>query len=107
MGVDYGSLTPDGRWQVAEALLASWSGVLAEVCELVRAVDAAGDWRLDGVGSLQDWLAQAGTLSAATARDVVRTAQRLGELPALSAALSDGRLSWDQVRPASRLADPE
>jgi hypothetical protein len=107
MSLDAGSLSPDGRWQVAQALLRSRSAAMAQLCEIVVGVDAAGDWEVDGCASLHEWVAQAGSLTEAVARQVVVTARRLAELPALLAALAEGRLSWEQVVPAARLATPD
>ncbi|HSL56984.1 MAG TPA: DUF222 domain-containing protein [Acidimicrobiales bacterium] len=104
MTVDLGSLSPDGRWQVADALMRSRSAVMAQLCELVVAVDAAGDWEADGSSSLSEWVARVGSITPAVARQVVVTARRLASLPALGTALAAGDLSWEQVVPAARLA---
>ena len=77
---------------------------MAQLCELVVAVDRAGDWELDGASSLAEWVAQVGSLTPAVGREVVVTARRLVVLPALAAALAAGRLSWEQVVPAARMA---
>lgn len=107
MSVDYATLSPDGRGQVIQELLRSCSSLFAELCRALVAADEAGDWRVDEANTLAEWTAQLGALSPATARELVRTAGRLAELPALSAALADGRLSWDQAVPAARLATPD
>jgi len=51
-----------------------------------------------------EWLAWRCGISLSAAREKVRTAQALRHLPAISAALADGRLSYTKVRALTRVA---
>jgi hypothetical protein len=53
------------------------------------------------------WLADRCQLSPASARTLVATAEKLGGLPELSAALSAGRLTLDVLAPVAAVATPE
>jgi len=53
------------------------------------------------------WLVQRCGVSAATAREWVTAAARLPSLPKIADALSQGKLSFDQVKPLVEVAKPE
>ena len=86
-----------------QAISAHQSQLLAAVTEL----DRRKAWRVDGATSMVAWLVQRCSVSAATARDWVSAAQKLQGLPQISHALSQGRLSFDQVKPLVEVAKPE
>jgi uncharacterized membrane protein YgcG len=73
---------------------------IAEFC-------AAEAFRGDGALSMAAWLSDRCQLSAASARTLVVTAEKLGELPVLSAALCAGRLTLDVLAPVAAVATPE
>jgi hypothetical protein len=68
-------------------------------------------WRGDGYLSMADWLVGVCHVGAPRARTLVHAAHRGRKLPALSAALADGRLSLDVFTPlaavATRASDAE
>ena len=66
------------------------------------AADGAGAWRMR---STAHWLAWQTSLDLRTARDHVRVARALRDLPLTSAAFADGRLSYAKVRALTRFAD--
>jgi len=68
---------------------------------------AAEAFRGDGALSMAAWLTDRCQLSAASARTLVVTAEKLGGLPELSAALSAGRLTLDVLAPVAAVATPE
>ena len=78
--------------------------VLHALLEAVRAYDRTGAWRDDGAGSMAAWVSYALGVTATTASDYVRVARALGYLPAISAALREGRLCYEQVRALVRVA---
>jgi len=71
---------------------------------LVRTFDERYGWGKWGCASCAEWLAWRCGLSLSAAREKVRTANALRELPAISAAFADGRLSYSKVRALTRVA---
>ncbi len=85
------------------AISAHQSQLLAAVVEL----DRRKAWRVDGATSMVAWLVQRCGVTAATAREWVTAAAKLHRLPSISDALSQGKLSFDQVKPLVEVAKPE
>ena len=85
------------------AISAHQSQLLAAVVEL----DRRRAWRVDGATSMVAWLVQRCGVSAATAREWVTAAAKLPALPKIADALSQGKLSFDQVKPLVEVAKPE
>src|SRR5437660_8826214 len=79
----------------------------AQLLTLVADYDRRQDWREDGATSMADWLVVRLGLSHRQAREWVRVAGSLEELPTLAAAFEEGRLSFDQLAPATKLAGRE
>ncbi len=69
--------------------------------------DATEAWRGDGALSMRDWLVARCHISRARARTLVAAATKTGELPALSSALADGRLTLDVLAPLAAVATPQ
>jgi Domain of unknown function (DUF222) len=69
--------------------------------------DRAEAWRGDGALSMRDWLVAHCHVSRARARTLVEAAGKAKDLPALSNALSDGRLTLDVFAPLAAMATPE
>jgi hypothetical protein len=85
------------------AISAHQSQLLAAVVQL----DRRKAWRVDGATSMVGWLVQRCGVSAATAREWVTAAAKLPSLPKIADALSQGKLSFDQVKPLVEVAKPE
>jgi Domain of unknown function (DUF222)/HNH endonuclease len=83
------------------------SAASAEALRQVAECDHRKLWRRDGATSMTSWLAARYHLAWGTAREWVRVAHALGELPRIAEAYAAGRLSWDQVQPLTRFATPE
>ncbi len=79
----------------------------AEALRTVAAFDERGLWKRDGATSMSSWLAGRYGLAWGTAREWVRVAHALRELPRIFEAYAGARLSWDQLRPLTRFATPE
>ena len=62
--------------------------------------------RSQGAQSCAHWLSWRIGLDSATAREKVRVARALGQLPLLDAALAAGRISYAKVRAITRVATP-
>jgi hypothetical protein len=88
--------------QHQRAISAHHSQLLAAVVEL----DRRKAWRVDGATSMVAWLVQQCGVAAATAREWVTAAAKLQELPKISDALAQGKLSFDQVKPLVEVAKP-
>ena len=69
--------------------------------------DRTEAWRGDGSLSMRDWLVAHCHVSRARARTLVESAAKAKDLPALSGALSDGRLTLDVFAPLASVATPE
>src|SRR4051812_34482724 len=81
-----------------EAAMCRWLGLVADFDER----EGWGDW---GCRSCAHWLAYRCSLSTTTARDHVRVARRLRELPLVRAAFARGELSYSKVRALTRVED--
>jgi Domain of unknown function (DUF222)/HNH endonuclease len=75
--------------------------------ELVAEVDRRGAWAESGRGSCAEWLAWRCALTPRAAREHVRVARRLGELPLIHGAFAGGELSYAKVRALTRVATAE
>jgi Domain of unknown function (DUF222)/HNH endonuclease len=82
------------------AATARWLGMVAEF-------DRREGWAEWGCKSCAHWLAHTCALAPSAAREHVRVARRLSELPVISAAFGHGELSYSQVRALSRVATTE
>ncbi len=76
-----------------------------ELLVLIREFDEREGW--DGCLSCAEWLSWRAGLSLGAAREHVRVARALGELPKLSDAMRRGRVSYSKVRAVTRVATPE
>jgi hypothetical protein len=85
------------------ASAATLNGALGRWLELVARFDAAEGWASWGAISCAEWLSWRCGLSPVTAREHVRVARRLSELPLVGAALKRGELSFSKVRALARL----
>ncbi len=74
---------------------------------LVAEFDRREGWASWGCKSCAHWLAYTCALGSGAAREHVRVARRLEELPKIGAVFERGELSYSQVRALSRIATPE
>jgi hypothetical protein len=75
--------------------------------EKIRKFDELEGWNLGGVHSCAHWLQwQCGT-NIGAAREKVRVARALPELPGISAFFREGRISYSKVRAMTRVATPK
>jgi hypothetical protein len=72
----------------------------------VREFDERGGWYVQGALSCAHWLSWRVGWTLATARDHVRVASKLPEVPAISDALRRGEVSYSKVRAMVRIATP-
>jgi len=72
---------------------------------LVREFDDRMGWAKWSFRSCAEWLAWRCGISLSAAREKVRTAQALRNLPAIGTAFAEGRLSYSKVRALTRVAE--
>jgi Domain of unknown function (DUF222)/HNH endonuclease len=78
----------------------------ARLLALIREFDARGGWGQHGARSCAHWLSWRVGLNLGAARERVRVARALGDLPQIAAALARGELSYAKVRALTRVATP-
>jgi hypothetical protein len=76
--------------------------LLVDLCEF----DERGGWHAQGALSCAHWLSWRVGWTLATARDHVRVARKLPEVPTISDALRRGEVSYSKVRAMLRIATP-
>ncbi|MCW2607214.1 MAG: endonuclease [Frankiales bacterium] len=95
--------------QLADEIV-TWSARVAageaRLLALVAEFDRREAWGGPGLLSCAHWLSWRVGLSPGAAREKVRVARRLDELPVVRAALAAGRLSYSQARAITRAATP-
>jgi hypothetical protein len=74
---------------------------------LIREFDEKGYWELPGLYSCAHWLNFQCGIGMNAAREKVRVAHALAELPRISAAFARGTLSYSKVRAMTRIADAD
>ena len=74
---------------------------------LIREFDRAGGWYRQGALSCAHWLSWRIGLGLGPAREKVRVAHKLAELPLLDEAFRRGELSYSKLRAMTRVASPD
>jgi hypothetical protein len=96
--------------QLEDEIATLASHIYAGTCrwlELVGELDRRGGFTESGCGSCAEWLAWRCALAPRAAREHVRVARRLPELPLIHGAFAAGELSYAKVRALTRVADEE
>lgn len=89
-------------------LAAQIAAAQAEFLAVLGQFDEAQGWKTyDGVRSAAHWLSWRAGMDLRTAREHLRVARRLRELPRTAAALSEGRVSYSKARAIARVCTPE
>ena len=73
---------------------------------LIRRFDDLRGWGMQGATSCAGWLAWRIGLSRGAAREHLRVAHALAELPQIDSAFAAGRVSYSKVRALTRVATP-
>ena len=91
--------------------ITTWSGRVAageaRLLALIGEFDAREAWGGPGLLSCAHWLSWRTGLSPGSARERVRVARALRDLPVVAAAMASGRMSFSQARAVTRVATPE
>src|SRR6056297_1636434 len=75
--------------------------------ELIREFDEKGYWELPGLCSTAHWLNWQCGIGMNAAREKVRVARALPDLPKISEAFRKGEVSYSKVRAMTRVADAD
>ena len=90
--------------------ICTWAGraaaAEARLLTLIGEYDARGAWAQPGLLSCAHWLSWRIGMGLKAARERVRVARTLRDLPLMAAEFGAGRLSWTQVRALTRIATP-
>ena len=86
------------------SLASQLTAASARLIGLIGEYDAAEGWRDWGVRSIAHWLTWKTGIGLHAAREQVRVARALRELPMVAAEFAAGRLSYSKVRALTRLA---
>ncbi|HEY7776008.1 MAG TPA: DUF222 domain-containing protein, partial [Kineobactrum sp.] len=92
--------------QITE-LAAHISAATWRLLALIREYDLRSGWNGGGTKSCAHWLNWKCGINVGAAREKVRVAHALPELPRISTAFREGRLSYSKVRAMTRVATPE
>jgi len=119
MHIDQSSASPDFKvpphnnpyfFQLGREVTTLAAHINSAQCEwlmLVAEFDRVDAYQMDcGVASTADWLAWKCRLGPGTAREKVRVARALLDLPEIRAAFAAGELSYSMVRELTRVATP-
>ena len=79
---------------------------LAQLRHFDRVVRAAVPM-FDAAGSLVDWLVFRHGMTRFSAREMVRVSEAIGNLPLITQAFAEARISWDQLRAVTEFATPD
>ncbi len=114
---EYGAIPADPAARRADALLElgdriaeidrSIRAAEAEMMRLIVEFDDARGWEDAGFPNCAEWLAWRVSVGLNAARERVRTARALADLPQISAAMDAGELSYAKARALTRVATPE
>ncbi|HEY3355750.1 MAG TPA: DUF222 domain-containing protein [Polyangia bacterium] len=88
-------------------LAAQLTAATARLLECIRQFDALEGWAQQGSRTCAHWLSWRTGLDLGAAREHVRVARALGELPRLAAAFGSGEISYSKIRAVTRIARPE
>ncbi|MDX1396587.1 MAG: DUF222 domain-containing protein, partial [Gemmatimonadota bacterium] len=89
------------------SISAHLTAATAEQLDLIRVFDEGQGWHEEGFTTCAAWLSWRIGVGGGTAREKVRVARALGELPHMRAAMGRGELSYSLARALTRVATPE
>ena len=100
----------DDLFQLGERIVELAARINIATCEMLTLIaefDRREGWADEGVTSCAEWLAVTTGRMFGTARENVRVAHALEDLPLTSAEMKTGKLSYTKVRTMTRVATPE
>ena len=97
-------MAAEGLGTRLQGLTAARSQLDHEFLTVLAEFDAIDGWHwFDGVTSTAHWLSWACSIAPGTAREHIRVARALVQLPKVSTLMADGQLTYSKVREISRL----
>ena len=103
---DFSSMDDDALAAAVSTLAAHIHAATYRLLTLIAELDRREVWAAQGAMSCAHWLSWACGIDTHTAREKVRVARALTELPLLSEALAKGELGYSKVRALTRIATP-
>ena len=104
---DFAHLSNDDLAAALATLAAHIHAATYRLLTLIAELDRRGVWADQGALTCAHWLGWACGIDAHTAREKVRVARTLAELPLLSAAAASGELGYSKLRALTRIANAE
>ena len=101
---DFSSMDDDALAAAVSTLAAHIHAATYRLLVLIAELDRREVWAAQGALSCAHWLSWACGIDTHTAREKVRVARALTELPLLSGALAKGELGYSKVRALTRIA---
>jgi hypothetical protein len=104
------AVADDASFRRMERVSVLYGQITSATREFLRAVaecDRHRDWADEGFACCADWLAWRIGVTRGTAREKVRAARALEDLPLISEAMDRGEVSFSKVRALTRVAKPE
>ena len=103
----FAHLTLDRLDQEIAELAAHIAAATCRWLELIAEIDSREGYTHWGFGSCSAWLSWRCSLAPTAARDHVRVARRIAELPRTKELFAEGALTFSKVRALTRVATPE
>ncbi len=104
--IQFASMTEDSLGDEIARLSAHIHAATYQLLVLIREFDAREGWA-NGFRSCADWLSWRTGVAPGAAREKVRVARALAELPLISEKMREGSLSFSKARAITRVATPE
>ena len=104
---DFTTMDDDSLAAAVSTLAAHIHAATYRLLVLIAELDRREVWAAQGALSCAHWLSWACGIDTHTAREKVRVARALTELPLLSEALAKGELGYSKVRALTRIATSE
>ena len=104
---DFSTMDDDSLAAAVSTLAAHIHAATYRLLVLIAELDRREVWAAQGAMSCAHWLSWACGIDTHTAREKVRVARALTELPLLSEALAKGELGYSKVRALTRIATSE
>ena len=104
---DFSTMDDDALAAAVSTLAAHIHAATGRLLALIAELDRREVWAAQGALSCAHWLSWACGIDTHTAREKVRVARALTELPLLSEALAKGELGYSKVRALTRIATSE
>ena len=108
--LDQTGLETEARHERMDRVAVLFGEITAATREFLRALaesDRHRDWAAEGFASCAEWLSWRIGITRDTAGEKVRAARALEQLPLISRAMEEGRISFSKVRALTRAATPE